>query len=353
MPVIAIGAAIGASVVAGSAVAAVGLTVVTGLEIVAAVGATIGAIGAVTGNKALSMAGTVIGAVGAIGGFAASAGLLGESAASNAPLFGPAPAAGTADAASSGTIDAIAGNAGDASASGLIDVPPAPPGGVGAVDPATGQVISEAVGSDIAPPSMGETITLASTSDNAADPAAALAKDLAPTGNDTTTAGIINSTPADSSGLLNADAAPGTPTPPQPPANLGAVDPTTGQVSTKGLDDAGKEISMPGSSGIFGGILDFAKKNPVATLGALQAGGSLLSGMSNTLTPAQVSALNAQAAANDAAAALTRQQTANLAMPKSVASSAPVTGAPAPIVPPGQPGLINRPAPAQVTGRAA
>lgn len=347
MPVIAVGAAIAASVVAGSAVAAVGLTVVTALEITAAVGATIGAIGAVTGNKALSMAGTVIGAVGAIGGFAAGAGLLGESAASNAPLFGAAPASSTADAASAGTIDAIAG---DASASGLIDVPPAPPGGVGAVDPVTGDVISQvASGADIAPSAANDTITLASTSTNASDPAAKLAADAS----DESAGGLINSSPTT---MPDASAAGDIPTPPQPPANLGAVDPTTGKIITKGLDETGTEISMPGQSGMFGSILDFAKKNPVVALGALQAGGSLLSGATSTLTPAQVSALNAQAAANDAAAALTRQQTANLAAPKAVASSAPVTGTPAPLVPQAaqSAGMINNvPQQPPITGRPA
>jgi hypothetical protein len=84
---------------------------------------------------------------------------------------------------------------------------------------------------------------------------------------------------------------------------------------------------------MFGSILNFAKANPVVALGALQAGGSLLSGATSTLTPAQVAALTAQANANNAAAALTQQQTANLAAPKSVASSAPVTGAPQTLVP--------------------
>ena len=96
--------------------------------------------------------------------------------------------------------------------------------------------------------------------------------------------------------------------------------------------------------------MDFVGKHPTLAFGALQAGGSLLSGMTSTLTPAQVSALQAQAAANNAAAALTQQQAANLAMPKAVASSAPVTGTP-PLVP-GQQGLINR-ASQPVTGMAA
>jgi hypothetical protein len=57
----------------------------------------------------------------------------------------------------------------------------------------------------------------------------------------------------------------------------------------------------------------------------LQAGGTLLSGLSNTVTPAQVALANSQASANDAATALVKQQTQNLAAPKSVAQSAPVT----------------------------
>jgi hypothetical protein len=100
------------------------------------------------------------------------------------------------------------------------------------------------------------------------------------------------------------------------------------------------------------GILSFSKNSPLATYGILQAGGSLLSGLTSTLTPAQVSALNAQAAANNAATALTTQQTANLAGPKSVAQSAPVTGTPATLVPgasqqAASSGFINQP----ITGK--
>jgi hypothetical protein len=111
--------------------------------------------------------------------------------------------------------------------------------------------------------------------------------------------------------------------------------------------------------------VDYAGEHPVIALGALQAGGSLLTGAFSTLTPAQVNAYNAQAAANDAAAAFTRSQTQNLQMPKSVAYSAPVTGSAqlvpiaaqptaAPAAAPA-PGFINQaPVPsAPVTGTAA
>jgi hypothetical protein len=106
---------------------------------------------------------------------------------------------------------------------------------------------------------------------------------------------------------------------------------------------------VPADKGIFGSLLDFAKTNPAVAMGVIQAGGSFISGATSSLTPAQVTALNAQAAANNAAAALSTQQTANLAMPKAVASSTPITGSPAPLVLPGS-GLINQPPKTNVTG---
>lgn len=377
MPVIAIGAAIGATFVAGSAVAATvggiaAISAVTALEVTAAVGATVGAIGAVTGNKTLSMVGTAIGAVGAIGGLAAGAGLLGSDAASSAPLFGAAPTQATADAASSDTIGFVSGT-GDASASGMIDTPPAPPGGVGAVDPTTGDVISQATsGAAAAPAASSDTITLASTSQNAADPATTLANaptgaadSAAPTGaSDATAGGLINTTPAptaapDATAQTTPPVLPGQTGPATSAAGVGPT-PTPGsglsaQANPELNTQAGAtEATGSSDSGMFGSLLSFAKSNPVVALGALQAGGSLLSGLTSTLTPAQVTALSAQAAANDAAAALTKQQTANLAAPKSVASSAPVTGAPAPLVPPtGTPGMINSAQQPQVTGKPA
>ena len=122
-------------------------------------------------------------------------------------------------------------------------------------------------------------------------------------------------------------------------------------------------------------IVDYVGDHPVVGLGALQAGGSLLTGLTNTLTPAQVNQANAQANANNAAAALVKLQTANLSAPKAVASAMPVTGAPQPLVPTGAggavtgaptasgppptapqmalSGLINRAAPLVVTGAPA
>lgn len=65
---------IGAVAAIGGAVAAGGTT----LAIIGAVGAVVGAVGAITGVKELAIAGTVIGAIGGIGAIAESAGLLGE-----------------------------------------------------------------------------------------------------------------------------------------------------------------------------------------------------------------------------------------------------------------------------------
>jgi hypothetical protein len=126
------------------------------------------------------------------------------------------------------------------------------------------------------------------------------------------------------------------PPPAAPGTSAATASPSSFTQDEAGNITASGEASSSGSTNLgFGAsLLDFAKKNPVVALGALQAGGSLLSGAFSTLTPAQVAALNAQANSNDAAAALTKQQTANLAAPKAVASSAPVTGAPQTLVPP-------------------
>jgi hypothetical protein len=126
------------------------------------------------------------------------------------------------------------------------------------------------------------------------------------------------------------------------PAQAGAVDGALPDAGT-----AGGTASSSGLGGVANDLLNFATKNPVVTLGLLQAGGSLLSGLTSSLTPAQVAALNSQAAANNAAASLSTQQQQNLAMPKAVASSTPVTSAPGPLTPATtpQPGLTAGTAP--------
>jgi hypothetical protein len=74
----------------------------------------------------------------------------------------------------------------------------------------------------------------------------------------------------------------------------------------------------------------------------IKAGGSFVEGLFNPVTPAQVAALDAQAAQNRAATTLSLTQQANMKAPIPVASRKPVsaagiTGAPASL------GLINTP----------
>lgn len=357
MPIIAVAVAIGVSVAAASAVAAVGLTVVTALEVVAAVGATLAAVGAVTRDKTLTLAGTVIGAIGGIGGLAAGAGLLGADAASNAPLFGPAPSAATADAASADTIGSVTGAAED------LPTPPLPPDGAppapDAVSPATADQVATTVpeGTPLAPQDAATV---------QANVQAAQASGTNEVGLSTQTSGNVQeltglgntvpSTASTASPSLNPELggatgfSPGGASESIPPSQ-GFINDLTGNTITG--DPASNALGIkvtPADPSSFGKLAAFADAHPTVAFGALQAGSSLLQGLTSTLTPAQVSALQAQAAANDAAAALTNQQRANLAQPKAVATSTPVTGTPAQLVPTQPAGFINQPKLPAVTG---
>lgn len=360
MPIVAIGIAIAVDVAAGSAL--LGGTL-TALGAVAAVGATVAAVGSVTKDKALTIAGTVLGGIGAVGSLASAAGVLGDSA--SAPLFGTETAASTADggaaadAASAGTIDTFSGQAGVTSE----DLPP-----LGATD-AAGGIPTPPIPPDAVPPPSGDA-GLASATQNAAGPpvgaemapqdAAALQAQqaLVPAGTNATDTAIgenpiapptgagtsANPVPALPPGALATNAPgqaalPGTP----PPGNAAWGD---GPVTAGGNALTSTDTTTSAFGNVLSGISDFTKNNQLLSYGILQSAGSLLSGATSQLTPAQISALDAQANANNAAAALTQQQTANLAAPKAVAQSSPVTGAPQPLVP--QPaGFINQP---RVTG---
>jgi hypothetical protein len=372
MPLIAIGIAAVASFTAVSAAIA---GTVTALEVVAAVGATIGAVGAVTKDKALTLAGTVIGAVGAIGSLAAGAGLLGDSA--SAPLFGTPVAPAAADQAAAGAVDTMSGAGGTATGdtSGLINadttpgtpLPPQPPGNVGAVGPDGNVITAPAAGaSDQLSPSL-----FATTAEKVSPSASGLDTSQL---NDASLRAAQQGTAPLPTGDPTAVTA--TPLPPPAPGPTGpgtsAAPAPAPLASSPGMASSGVGSATPfdtsssGFGGVISKIVDYAGDHPVVALGALQAGSSLLSGAFSTLTPAQVGAYNAQAAANDAAAALTKQQTQNLQMPKAVASSAPVTGS-AQLVPiaaqptagppaaPAPAGFINQaPVPsAPVTGVAA
>jgi len=341
MPVIAVVGAIAADAMAASAVAAtVGgiaeITVTTALEVVAAVGATVGAIGAVTGNKTLQMVGAGLGLVGGIGAIASSAGAFGAAADSAGSVFGGSATAGDAAAGSVGANSDVISTM--SNASGI-------PGYTGAatnIDAATAAIpntsFSDAMASGAASSLQGpssdssaDTLTLGDSNPSAG----------ASTANAASTP--VNTTPA-------AAQAPGgfsLANPPPPSLTVGADTPYS-SLGASNIAGAGTGSTTPTT---LDGILNFVKQNQMLSYGIAQAAGSLISGATSTLTPAQVGALNSQAAANQAAANLTTMQTANLSQPRSIATLAPVTGAPQNIVTTPSAGMINS-APA-VTGAPA
>lgn len=362
-------AGIGTAVTAVASSVGIGITataLTVGFTTIAAVGAVVGVVGAVTHNKILSTVGMVLGGIGGIGALASGAGLLGAGGGLLEGASTPA-AANLAAEGSIGFIDsgsfAVEGGAAVEGANAVADAAQAAAGSVpGFVDSgsfaginaageaagASGPGISEALGAGKAGLSMFGT----EAKPDAVD-ANAITQQTALAGGATGAAA--------SSGVPVASAppnalAPGTSAAPPLVASNPSATPTS-------LTNDGEWDLTPGKSADsspFAGILDFANKHPVVALGALQAAGSFISGATNELTPAQVDLYKSQSAANDAATLLVKQQTANLAMPKAVASSAPVSGqaqlvpinARPPPVPSPQGGFINQ-APVQSAQVAA
>lgn len=364
MPVIAVVGAVVASAIAAPAIGAVAagaaLSVSGALEITAAVGATMSAVGVVTGNKSLTTAGAVIGGVGAVGSLASAAGLIDGST----TLFG--------DGAANAGQTAVAASAGQSAANAVPGVAGADTGGndvVAAMNPESG--LTGFTGN--ASPATVGTANLPGISANPATAVnAAETPDatLTDTGSAAPTSSLINPAPAAAanatppSSVISPQAATGAaPSPAAPVAAVpGAAAPTAPAIPSVvpvTPSQVTGEMSNPGASVYLNGILDFAKNNQLVTYGAIQAGGALISGMFNPLTPAQISAMDAQAANNRAAAALTTQQTQNIQSGQPTASQAQpsaapisVTGRPAATV--ATPGMINTmPQSAAVTGIAA
>lgn len=349
MPIIAIGAAIIADVGVGAAgfgaVLAGTASLGTTLAVVGAVGATLGAVGAVTGVKGLQTAGMILGGIGGIGSLAASAGLFGDSAsAATSSLFGDTSDVATqaaADSTSAANLIADSTGAtaglGAVTSSGLPDIintlnPPSD-AFTGATTPITGQtpppVSSDLVSSDT---STGSNFGSQAQDAGAGPPL--------PSGSPTTT-GIINTSAAPPPSAIIAGGTPGNPvTAPGAPGAAAPVTPAAPQVAAGNVDIEGNPVAS--SPGILGGIMNFASKNPLMSYGLVQAAGSFLSGATNPLTPAQVDALDAQAAVNNQAANLSKTQQANMAQALPVASRTP-----SPVT-----GLINQPQGA-ITGQAA
>lgn len=350
MPVIAIGAAVIADVAATTAVSAVvagaAISAATVFTVVAAVGATVGAIGAVTGDKNLQRFGMIVGAVGGIGALASSIGAIGGDAASLGNDADAAAGMGTGSdaytaasgAASVSPLGSVTDPASDAANAAVPSV-------ADGIDPTYGGVINstDATGTDVSGLANGEPITQAM--DGGAGPlvqpgdAALGPKPPAP--------GVTGGTSTTATGNPAATAA-------ATPDN--GVDQASNMLRNLDLQSDVAAEGGTGSGGIMGtlgkfgsSLTDYATAHPGAALGVLQAAGSFLQGATNGLTPAQIAAYNAQAAANRAAAALAQQQASNMAGNLPVASR--VTGTPASTAPVPA-GLINstaKPA-ANVTG---
>ena len=362
-----IAAAVGAGVAAAASAigaAAASITLVGALEVTAALGATLGVVGTITGNKGLAMAGLALGIVGGVGSLAASAGLFGAEA-GTAPLFGDAADAGSnvtalAQDTSVATDASAAGTAADTLDPAAAATSAADP--ASAITDAANPAASGAPGDIV--DSVGKVDAASAIPSPATDQTQALtANSLASNGQQNS---LINT--ALNNDTAATQGASATTLPPNqvqipdgagvaPPSSPGAPDVMEPVPPEKPPIPGGAfDASISSNGGILSNLLNFANKSPTATLGLIQAGGSFASGLFSPVTPAQVNALNAQAAANNASAGLTNTQVANIksGVPTATvqrpgqplatnqaAPTSPVTGTPASVMP--QIGLINQP----------
>lgn len=327
----------------------VGLTLATVLAATAAVGATLAAVGAITGDKTLQTVGMVVGAVGGIGALANSAGMFASSGLA-AEIAAGTTAAETASPFATAGIDAeIAGwsnygagvtspAAGGGATFSAPDVSASQPvtfDGVaqdaGISDYQTNQLTggqNAGVGDSVSPLAFEpQTVSTNPVTDSVANSRPPL---------DTGTS-LINETPASA---VQAGATPQAPTAAAPQATVAPTAapaaapsaPVTG--ANTGMINGGLSFesvaSNPGTAGItrttgsggLSGIMDFMNKNPVMTMGTLQAASSFFAGAFGgaDADPARSAAYEAQAAQNQAAANLANRQLANMSSPLPSAS---------------------------------
>jgi hypothetical protein len=331
LPIIAVGVA-----VASIGALATGAVAVTAFSVVAAVGATVAAVGAVTHNKVLTYVGAGLGLVGGIGAVASSAGLF--SAADEAAITAAPSAADAAAGATSGdVIQSLAGSSNLTDQAAAASEAAMGPAGSSASDAAAATSMS----AEQAASGLGMGF-------NAGGASATNAPQVGVGINNTDTAGAASTGAADQP--LAAPVSTGSSSPILSTPSPDLVDQAATGLSKGAVVAANTTTTTDQAGGTFGNILSFVEKHPTLALGALQGGGQFLSGLTSTITPAQVTALNAQAANNQAAANLTAQQAANLSQPKPIATLAPVTGAPNPILTPPTAGIINAAPRVNVTG---
>lgn len=268
MPAVAIAAAVVLDAgVIGAGVAG-GIAAIGTLSAITAIGATVGAIGAVTHNRTLSLVGAGIGIVGAVGTLAMGSeglGNLGDifgSSADKVSATGAVAAANATtvtDAATTGNITNATGEVANANPAGLINSSLAAPEGN------TAAIVG---GGDAASP-------LASTISTSGANAAGASEGA--------------------SGLANV------PTMMQSTKDIPAYFKVMEQMN-----------STPATSGVMSSLLGWAHDNQTLALGVLKGGGAFISGLTNPMTQPQIDALDAQAEANRAQAALLQRQATNL-----------------------------------------
>lgn len=301
MPIVAVVAAIA---IDGAALAG-GIAAMSTLTAITAIGATMGAIGAVTHNKTLSMIGAGLGIVGGIGTLAFGSDALG----SVGDLFGSSSAGGAEAGAAVG--DTIATDAGAEAAyqPGAVAASDLPGAATTAGNAADVVAAANPVGAINATSAAAEGNVAAIAGGEAGGP---LAGELSGTGSATLTGSQVSAfAPSASAGTL--------------PDGATLTDPWSDAINAAGKANFGADVPT--------GMAAWAKNNQMLSYGIIQAGGSFISGLTNPMTPAQINALDSQANANNAAAALAQRQAANMSggLP-----TATVTGRPA-----STSGLIN------------
>ncbi len=318
MPVVAVIGAVAIDAGFGAALAgglAIGSTLGV-LGAITALGATLGAIGAVTGNKTLGLIGAGLGLVGGIGTLATSAGLFGDAAASGSDsLFGSAPVSySEASAAQNAATASLTSMPDLTTATGTINTTALDPAAElsSSIAPSEGSASAIETGGQLGS-ALGQSLTTTPTAVLTGSPTAAL-------------------TDPEYASVVGAGSSSGTAA-----QRIPSLDTLTSQISgmpaIPGVPPVAASAISPANLTPPGGLMSWAHNNPLLAYGALQAGGAFITGLTNPMTPAQITALNAQANANNAAAALAQRQLTNIGQPMPIAS---VTGQPAPTG-----GLIN------------
>lgn len=317
--VVSVGAALGASAIAATSVASVGMTMGSMFAVMGAVGAVAGAVGKLTGVKELAIGGAALGAVGGIGAVASSAGMFGAGEGLFSTGAGDVTAVAGPQGGYSATLGAdglgtTTGAAGGFNGANFFGAPGISTDVISSITGSTAPANTlpypvDRAGNIIPPQGGGEGGTLGSFNNPAAAKPPSLIDTPAATASPPTTP-----LPEPVAAAQPPGAAPG-----NPPVSTGPYQATMpagtdipivtlapGQTQPTSAMPTGEETSM------FGGLLKFMKDNPSLTMGGIMAASSFLSGAFNPKSDAEVGALNASAARNTADVGLIQQQTSLL-----------------------------------------